>query len=382
MKYGKKNQVSLNPLNYNIELIGESKIGKTTIIHEVCQKLVGEDGYLFCEMGAERGADAIQGIPYINCTTWSDDYDELENTIGIATLVEDIVDNKSTDWANLKTIVIDTYDFFIDLAEAESIRLYNKQCRERGKLDDIAGSVNAAWGGYGRGEKKAIELMFNLTDALAKVGVHTIFIGHTKQKENSDIISGNNYAILTCDMQNNYFNALKKKLHFLGVAYFNREFVSSGKKKKVNNKDVDIKKISSESRRIKFRSDDFSVDSGTRFAEIIDEISFDSDEFIKALTDAIETEFNKSGQSIATAKKEEVKIEKIKEKKAVEAEKKAKLEHELEDIIESIMDFCKENKKNLEKVKPILQEIKNRGYDKPQSITDIEDAKAVLNLCK
>ena len=46
------------------------------------------------------------------------------------------------------------------------------------------------------------------------------------------------------------------------------------------------------------------------------------------------------------------------------------------------MDFCKENKKNLEKVKPILQEIKNRGYDKPQSITDIEDAKAVLNLCK
>ena len=63
-----------------------------------------------------------------------------------------------------------------------------------------------------------------------------------------------------------------------------------GKKKKVNNKDVDIKKISSESRRIKFRSDDFSIDSGTRFAEIVDEISMDSDEFIKALTDAIEAE--------------------------------------------------------------------------------------------
>ena len=382
MKYGKKNQVSLNPLNYNIALIGESKIGKTTIIHEVCRKLVGEDGYLFCEMGAERGADAIQGIPYINCTTWSDEYDELENTIGIATLVEDIVDNKSTDWVDLKTVVIDTYDFFIDLAEAESIRLYNKQCRERGKLDDIAGSVNAAWGGYGRGEKKAIELMFNLTDDLAKVGVHTIFIGHTKQKENSDIISGNNYSILTCDMQNNYFNALKKKLHFLGVAYFNREFVSSGKKKKVNNKDVDIKKISSESRRIKFRSDDYSVDSGTRFAEIIDEISFDADEFIKALTDAIEVEFNKSGQTITEAKKEQSKIEKAKEKKAVEAEKKAKLERELEDTIEAIVDFFQNNKSNLDVIKPILKEIKSLGYDKPQSISDLDDAKKVLSLCK
>ena len=382
MKYGKKNQVSLNPLNYNIALIGESKIGKTTIIHEICQKLVGEDGYLFCEMGAERGADAIQGIPYINCTTWSDEYDELENTIGIATLVEDIVDNKSTDWTDLKTVVIDTYDFFIDLAEAESIRLYNKQCRERNKADEVVSSVNAAWGGFGRGEKKAIELMFNLTDDLAKVGVHTIFIGHTKQRELSDAISGNSYAVLTCDMQSNYFNALKKKLHFLGVAYFDRELVATGKKKKVNGKNVDIKKISSESRKIKFRSDDFSVDSGTRFAEIIDEIPFDSDEFIKALTDAIEIEFNKSGQTITEAKKEQNKIEKAKEKKAVEAEKKAKSERELEDTIESIVEFFQDNKTNLDVVKPILKEIKNLGYDKPQSISDLNDAKKILNLCK
>ena len=81
MKYGKKNQVSLNPLDYNTCILGESKVGKTTLIHEVCQKLVGEDGYLFCEMGAERGADAIEGIPYVNCTSWAEDYDELEKIV-------------------------------------------------------------------------------------------------------------------------------------------------------------------------------------------------------------------------------------------------------------------------------------------------------------
>lgn len=381
MKYGKKNQVNLNPLNYNICVLGEAKVGKTTLIYEVCQKLVGEEGYLFCEMGAERGADAIQGIQYINCPTWSDDYDELEHTIGIATLVDDIVDNKSVDYPDLKAVVIDTYDFFIELAEAESIRQYNKQCRERGEADKVVKTINAAWGGYGRGEKQAIQLMFELTDKFASVGVHTIFIGHTKQKEVSDVVSGNSYSILTCDMQNNYFNALKKKLHFLAVAYYDRELVTKGKKK-VGNREVDIKKIGNESRKIKFRSDDYSIDSGSRFADIVDEIPMDADEFIKALTDAIEAESSKSGKSLAETKKEQNKIEKAKEKKAVEAEKKAKSEHELEETVDAIVDFFQDNRTNIDIVKPILKEVKALGYDKPQSISDLNDAKKILAMCK
>ena len=47
MGYGKKNTIKIDPLSYNIGLIGESGIGKTTIIKEMCEKLVGEDGYRF-----------------------------------------------------------------------------------------------------------------------------------------------------------------------------------------------------------------------------------------------------------------------------------------------------------------------------------------------
>ena len=65
-----------------------------------------------------------------------------------------------------------------------------------------------------------------------------------------------------------------------------------------------------------------------------------------------------------------------------EAELKAKAEHELEDTDEAIVDFFQNNKTNLEVVKPILKEIKNLGYDKPQSISDLNDAKKILNLCK
>lgn len=383
MKYGKKNRVSLNPLNYNICLLGESKIGKTTLVYQMCEKLVGEEGYLFTEIKGERGADAIEGINYINCLDWNSDFDELNNTIGFATLCEDIIENKSVDYPDLKVIVIDTYDYLIEISEEESIRLYNKLCREKGDVDKVTQSINAAWGGYGKGEKKAMELMFKLFDRLADVGVRVFVIGHTKNKEVTDIITGNQYSTITSDQQQNYFNALKKRLHFLGLAYIDRTFVKKDTDKTLpNNKKKEVNVVTSETRRIKFRDDNYAVDSGSRFADIVDEIPMDVDEFIKALTDAIESESKKSGQSLTQTKKEEAKITKAKEQRAKEIEKQAKSGKELADLIDDIMDFCKEHRKDLDKVKPIMQAVREMGYDKPQSITDINDAKKVLALCK
>ena len=42
-KFGKKNHVSLNPLDLNICLLGLPKIGKTTLMKEVAEELVGEE---------------------------------------------------------------------------------------------------------------------------------------------------------------------------------------------------------------------------------------------------------------------------------------------------------------------------------------------------
>ena len=55
-----------------------------------------------------------------------------------------------------------------------------------------------------------------------------------------------------------------------------------------------MKLFSSVNRKIKFRDDNYTVDSGSRMSQIVNEINFDADEFIKALTDAIEIEFNKN----------------------------------------------------------------------------------------
>lgn len=376
-KFGQKNHVKLDPLTYNICLIGESKVGKTTLIKEVCEKLAGDDGYMFLECGQERGADAIEGINHINCPEWWMDYDELTNSAGFGDVCDDIIDNKTTDYADLKVVIIDTYDQLITLAEDESKRLWNKE-----NPDKRTNSINAAWGGFGKGEKKAIELMFDKIAELRNVGVSTIIIGHIKTKDISDPVSGETYQILTSDQQQNYFNALKKNLHFLGLAYIDRQIVKekTGKKNIVTNKEEVVNKVKGESRKIKFRDDNFCVDSGSRFAEIIDEIDLDADQFITALTDAIKAEQAKSGKTLEQSKAEQEKEEAKRLKEIAKAEQNKRESKKLEDVISKITDFIKANKSDMDVIKPIIAKTKELGYDNPTMITAIEDAEKVLEL--
>lgn len=382
MAFGKKNHVNLNPLSYNICLLGESKVGKTTVIREVCEKLVGENGYMFLELGQERGADAIEGINHINCPEWEMDYDELTNSAGFIDVCEDIISNKTTDYPDLKVVVWDTYDQLITIAEQEVIRIWNKDCRKTGHPEKCAKTINAAFGGFGKGEKKAMELMFNMMAELRKVGVSTIVIGHVKTKDVTDVVSGETYQTLTSDQQQNYFNALKKNLHFLGLAYIDRTIVKekTGKKNIVTKKEEVVNKVSEEMRKIKFRDDNYAVDSGSRFADIVPEIDMSADEFIQALTDAIMNEQKKSGVSIKEAQAAQAKAEKAEAKRVAEQEAKNHSQKEIEEIKSQIIEFFTNNKTNMAVIKPILDKCKELGYANPKEISDVEDAKAILAM--
>ena len=368
-KFGRKNHVKLDPLAYNICLLGESKVGKTTLIKEVCEKLAGDEGYLFLECGQERGADAIEGIIYEDVPDW-DCFEEI---------CDDIIDNKSADYANLKVVVIDTYDQLITLAEQESIRLWNVD-----NPDKRAKSINAAWGGFGRGDKKAIELMFDKIAELRSVGVSTIIIGHIKNKDVSDPVSGETYQILTSDQQQNYFNALKKNLHFLGLAYIDRQIVKqkTGQKKVIDGvkQDVEINRTIGESRKIKFRDDNFCVDCGSRFANIVSEIDLNADQFIQAITDAVKAEQAKSGKTFEETKAEQDADEVKHLKEIADREQVKKTEKQLKAILSQITDYIKENKTNMEVIKPIIKLAKELGYENPTTINNIDDANKVLAL--
>lgn len=382
-KFGKKNHIKLDPLAYSICLLGESKVGKTTLIKEVCEKLAGSDGYLFLEIDKEHGADGIEGIIYEDVISWetperdvNENGEEIIEGVGYEEVINDIIENKSTDYKKLKVVVIDTYDQLINIAEKESIRLWNKK-----NPDKRTTSINEAWSGFGRGEKKAIDLMFESFEQLRRVGVQTIIIGHVKTKEITDVVSGQNYQILTSDQQQNYFNALKKNLHFLGLAYIDRTL----KKEKTGKKNIATKKdeyktiIVDEVRKIKFRDDNYAVDSGSRFADIIPEIPMNSDSFIDAITNAIKAEQAKSGVDFETAKKQQEKQKQQQEKIIEEREIKNRNAHELSETIEKIKKMMMEHSRDKEFIAMCTQALKEMGYSSFVDINIIEDAKRLLD---
>lgn len=379
MAFGKKNHVKVDPTAYSLMLLGEPKIGKTTVIMEVLDKLVGSDGYMFIEAGRERGADAIEGIPYINCPTWSDDYNELDNSIGWEDLVTDICDNKTEEYKDLRVLVMDTYDQYIMLAEDEALKLWNRK-----NPDKRADSLNGSWGGFGAGSKKAIELMFEQIDKLNSVGVRVWFIGHVRNKSVTDVVSGESYEVLSSDQQQNYFNALKKNLHFLGLAFIDREIVKekTGKKNIVTKKDEFKSIVKEESRKIKFRDDSYAVDSGSRFADIASEINLDADEFIKALTDAIKAEQAKSGKSFEQSEAEQKAAQEKRMAEIAEHEEKNRQAKEVKEVIDKIKEYITQNKSDMSKIKPLLTAAKDLGYANPIEIDKLEDALEVAKLIR
>lgn len=279
-KFGKKSVVSNNIWNYNIGILGESGVGKTTLMYNVCNKLVGDDGYILLNIGKEDGVKCINGIVY----------EDVPNYKAWNEITKDIIDNKKTDYPNLKIIVIDTLDQLFEITEPEVIRKWNNDNATK-KDFTPAKTLNQACGGFGRGEDAVIDLLLNRIWELKKVGVAFFYTGHTKRREIEDAITGQTYSSLTTNMMQRYFTAVKTKTDVLGIACIDREIIKekTGKKNIITKQEETRNKISSESRVIKFRDDNYSVDSKSRFAGIIEQIPLDADEFIKAIKNAIDT---------------------------------------------------------------------------------------------
>lgn len=359
-KVGKKNHVSLNPLDANICLLGLPKIGKTTIMKEVAEKLVGEN-YLFLEMYRENGAKYIEDIIYEDVPDW-DTFVEI---------IDELVDNRTTDYADLKVVFIDTLDNALQLAEQESIRLWNKENPSK-----RTSSINASWGGYMKGQDKAMELLQEQLFRLRSVGIAFSIIGHVRQTTITDPITNESYQQITSDVSQRYFNQLKKNIDLVGVAYIDRELV----KNKVNGKEVST--VKSETRKIKFRDDNYTVDSGSRMSQICSEINFDADEFIEAMRNALEAEVKKSGKSIEERKKENKKEEDDNMKRIAKEEAESKAKKELDEVKSKIVEFFVSNKTNIDIIKPVLELCKKNGYNNPNEINDLKFAKKLLSVCK
>lgn len=357
-KFGKKNVISLNPLDLNICLCGIGGIGKTTLAKEVCEKLVGEDGYIHFNIGREGGVDAISNIIS----------EPIEDWAKLIEVTDDIIDNKDEEYPDLKVVIWDSLDELLRMGEIETIRQYNKK-----NSDKKADTILQSWGGFGKGQDYCINMILDKMWELRNVGVHSFIIAHSRRSEILDPISQETYSQLTADAQQRYFNAIRNKMDIIAVGYIDREIVkeNTGRKNVVTKKDVTINKVASESRVITFRDDNFSVDSKSRFADIVDRIPFDSDEFINAIVDAIKAEQAKSGISYKDAEKKQKEIDKARAKAASEYSKAAKENKIDEDTNTELLEEIKEKFSNLDtdqvaEVKELMKELGVKNFKNPE----------------
>jgi hypothetical protein len=287
-------------------------------MYETCEKLFGPDGYIIADMGDEDGTAAIDDVAAEVIPTWK----------RFKEMVDDIVKNKDTDYADLKIVILDTLDATFEKAEEYVVKMWNQENMGQQGFKQ-ASSINSVEGGFGKGLDRTIETVKKEINRLAKVGVKTWWTAHVKEKDQTDLFTGTNYTTLTANMSMKYFNSIKNISHIIGFGYFDRtvEKQEIGEANVVTKKKKTRNAVLDETRKIKFRDDSMIADAKSRFANIIDEIILDTDEFIKAITDAINAS---SGDDTSALAKKSTK------KKAPKVEEP--VEEEIAEVVEETVD--------------------------------------------
>lgn len=130
MGLGKKHEVKPEPKQYNHLIIGDKKVGKSSIVANIVRQFYGGlDNLLIVSVGNEKAYEAIDGAVYVEPQNWTELMDIVNE------LSKNPEDNPF-DWVSF-----DTIDQIIPMAEKEVMRLHAKEYKEMPK------TFNASFGG-------------------------------------------------------------------------------------------------------------------------------------------------------------------------------------------------------------------------------------------
>ena len=332
----KTNKVKVDLCSYPPYLfLAPKKFGKTTFWYKLVKEVWGsnEKGLLI-SFGNEEGYHSLDGIQVEVAKEWNAEYDEETELRGFIQIVDDIVENNKE--YGLKGICLDTFDTLVDVATKEVFKQHKK---EKGT---VCKSLNDAFSGYGRGKARLLELIDTQIERLRDIGLAVFILCHIKNKEKTDLISGEKYEMITNNLSDDIYGHIADAAQMVMVGALDRE-INNGK-------------IINESRVVYLRGNS-TIDAGGRFTNIPEKIELSPKAFIEAFEIAVKNSLeNPDDKQIEKMKKEEIKTREKTAEIAIKKDKEKQTNNEddrityVQVIVNSFPNASDEVKANAKKI--------------------------------
>lgn len=273
-------------------LMGQRGIGKTTLFRDIVLEEYGSPEYgLLISCGNESGYHALDNLQVEEVTEWTKEYGYPEKeegvpeelwTRGLIEVVDDLVFNKSN--YKIKLVCFDTLDELYPMAEQ---RVFFEHKKKKGTYPE---SLNAALGGYGAGQNRAVELVTEQVARLRSAGYGVFLIGHVKVKDKVDPVTGDVYEQYTNNLSNKYFGAVADNAQMV-VNIVNELNITGGSDDKAG-------RVSGSSRMMYFR-DTGLIDAKSRFVGMPEKLPLSATNFLEAFKMGV-----KNSQTVKMSEKE------------------------------------------------------------------------------
>lgn len=291
----KPHKVSRDLSGYITYIYGAAKVGKTTLCSKFPKTLI---------IAFERGYNALPGVMVQDVTRWSE-FKEVIRELKKPEVKE-----------TFQTIVIDTVDVAGSLCEKYI-------CNQLG-IDNIGdgGWTNNGWSKY----KKELEDCFR---TITQLGYALVCISHDKDKvfKRKD---GSEYNQTVPTAQNSLNNIVRDMADLYLYAAIDEQ---------------------TKQRKLIIRSLDGTVDCGSRFKYMVNEVPLDYDALINALNDAIDKEAKENDNKYVTEERTQPIVEE-------EPYDYYSLMNEFNELVQKLMS---ENQTNAMKITAIVDKYLGKG---------------------
>lgn len=320
------------------------KFGKTTWWYKLVKEAWGEDTKgLLISFGNEEGYHSLDGLQVEVAKEWDQPYDEDTDLRGFVQIVDDVIENNNT--YGIKGVCFDTLDTMVAVATKEVLRQHK---REKGTT---CKSLNDAFSGYGRGTERLLSIMDEQIEKLRDAGIAVFILCHIKNKERSDLVSGDKFEMITNNLPDSIYTHFGDAAQIVMVGVLDRE-INNGK-------------ILKEERVVYLRGNS-QVDAGGRFEEIREKIDLNPASFLEAFNEAVKASMgNKSATDKDIAKMKEAEEETAKKKAEIALSRRKENEineEENADLLEKIKSVW--NTVSAETKDEAKQYMKSEGYSK------------------